>query len=183
MKRVIALAAGVAVATAYFVVSALPAFSADSGTVNVKLTVATPCITVGPSTGIDFTTSNGALEFSPSASNPKVYMSTTLMSVSNCGSTANVYVKGTNATSSTSSATWTLVEQGPVAKNVYHAGVVGQSPPASFPVFLSPTTSFLYRLMPAGATDSIAATLDMALVGSDGAGETMSFQISYTATL
>src|SRR4051794_3582673 len=84
--------------------SVLPASGAESGTVNAKVTIAAPCLTVGVvsltgATVLDMGTQQ--LGLGSSFAN--------FMSLTNCSTTAeNISARGTNATSTTSAATWAL---------------------------------------------------------------------------
>jgi hypothetical protein len=90
-------------------------------------------------------------------------------------------VKGTNATSTTSSATWNLSGSFSPAQNQFGLELRSSAGGGTF-VDLDPVDR-VWRTMPAGATDLIRTTIHMPTAGSDGGGETMTMQIVYTATL
>ena len=96
-----------ALATAGLIAGAVPAFTADTGSVTVTVTAqaaATPCITVGPST-LDF----GTLPFSTAGSLSTRFIgaSGTSPTVTNCGTAGqNLTMTGSNASSSSGS--WTI---------------------------------------------------------------------------
>lgn len=191
MKRLIAGAAGLAVATAYFVLSALPALGADSGTVNAQVTVASPCLTLDV-TSINF----GTGSFSQ-PSQAMTQLQNHQLNVSSCGTTSQgLFARGTDATASDGSdATWALI--GSAQSDLCTQGLNkyflsnylwnGSSQVAS--VGITPVnrqfvdqTSAGYRLA-AGGSLRIDQLLFMPCTGSAGAGKTMNFQLTYTATL
>jgi hypothetical protein len=178
MRRPI-LISGLAVTVACFVLSAVPAFSADSGTVNAKVTVASPCLQIsfaGGLTSIDYGTRPFSTSTSVSSSGWDAG------TVDNCaGSAENFSVKGTDATAT--DANWTLVDPLPCSAGVNKYTVtVDKSPLASGSVALSITNQLLVNV---GAGQSVALHpyIYMPCSGSDGAGKTMNFQIVYTASL
>jgi hypothetical protein len=167
MKRI----ALVLAAAAIFVVAAtaLPASAASSGSVAVKITVASPCLVVGPSSGIEFP----PMKFGDGGP------AKTDMSVDNCsGVDEDVYARGTNATGTSTNAVWTL--SGDFTNNVdlFNLTLTGTSQTLA----LDPQ-SRLWRTMGPGDSDSIRAYINMPTAGSGGAGDTMSMQIVYTASL
>ena len=177
MKR-LALAAACAAA---FAASALPAFgNGSSGTINATISVAAPCITVGPSTTVAF----------PSV--PFNSMSTTEdISFVNCSTVkTRVHVMGTDAVGPT--ATWELIEGLPTAcghdayrlfmrhgnneSRYYTTQVTKLNAPfrdlESFAVMFDP-----------GVANTTYSQLYMPCAGSNGGGEEMAFQIVLTASL
>jgi hypothetical protein len=181
MRRITAFAALV---SSTVVLSALPAFGADTGTLDAHVTVAAPCLTVQKISGgteLDF----GTLPFSPSAANPS-QKDTAYHQVTNCGTSPEaVHVRGTDATSSTSNVTWALSSSTPavgVSQNVYAMRVTSDATSQS--TLLATSNRLLFPTVAANTTNSLLlARLFMPLAGSAGAGETMNFQIIYTASL
>jgi hypothetical protein len=186
-SKITSTIAGLAVAASYFVLSGLPAFGADSGTVNAKVAVASPCVTVGPGTGVDF----GTLEFASTPQQVQGNQGNGTSTVSNCSpSGENIFVRGTNAAGA-SGASWSLVARTqPVGtcdlgtnKYVLKVNAYDSTWTTLFGgVDATPTSQALFQ-SGAGATANIDYDLWMPCSGSGGAGETMSFQIIYTATL
>jgi hypothetical protein len=190
MKRLIAIAGALTVAGAYFVLSALPALSADSGTVDASVSVAAPCLTVvvngpfGPQ--LNFGTRGFTTPTAVSGTNV-----TSAVSVTNCSTGAeSAYVRGTDARSTTSSATWTLqsgVYPCSVGANKYSLETHLRKADGTFPsgtgyAALTATNQLLESGVGPGSRDADIA-LAMPCSGSDGAGETMAFQITYSAAL
>lgn len=182
--------AAVASAVTALLAPALPAFGADNGTVNAKVTVAAPCLTVSftnPSvTALDFGTA--PFQSSPAASRSL----SNFFSVANCGASAeNVSARGTNAVSATSTASWALEgtpltsrcsTQGP---NTYYLTTELTNPTNTgwLPTtFLSTSDQTVASAVSPGSRP-VTVSLAMPCPGSAGAGETMNFQFIYTASL
>jgi hypothetical protein len=173
MRGALVVLAGSAVAVSYFAMSSLPAFSADAGTVNATVTVAGPCLTV-PTTTIDFK----SLRFSSPTSN--VTGAETVGYTSCSAAAQKVFARGTDATGT--SATWTLTSYStPCADAVNKYGV--ELHVAGQRVTLRATDQEIETLAPGlpGATTMLELT--MPCQGSTGGGQTMSFQVHFTATL
>jgi hypothetical protein len=152
--------------------TATPILAADNGTVDASVTVATPCLLVTPSS-LDF----GTLAFNSTASQPVTY--------TNCGITyERVYGKGTDATGT--AATWTLNPTfgscGPGSADQYGLYVATYSGATFTPVNLSTTDALLESVAPNSAGVGDQLFIRMPCAGSGGGGETMSFQVTYTAT-
>jgi hypothetical protein len=174
-KQRVALAVAFAVATPALATS--PALGAEDGTVHATVTVGAPCITL-PTTSVEF----GTLTFS--TPDTWSFKETPPMSVINCsGIPVDLLVRGTDATSATSAATWNLYgdgsgscSQGPNAYGVGHVhGDYGYD-------HLTNLDQAAATGVPSGGRHSYRLTLLMPCTGSDGAGETMSFQAIFTAT-
>jgi hypothetical protein len=189
MKLAVSLVAVLALATSCFVTSVVPAFGADSGIVSAKVTVAAPCITVSPTTAVDFGT-HAFTATGPVNTTPQEQGGGT-SSVSNCGGGAeNVAVKGTNA-NAPSGAAWSLVARTqPVGtcdlgtnKYVLKVNAYDTTWQTLLAGFDATSTSQLLTNAGAGATVNIDYDLWMPCSGSSGGGETMTFQIVYTASL
>jgi hypothetical protein len=173
--------AGVAVVATYCVLSALPAFGADSGTVSAKVTVAAPCITVNGTAatdGINF----GTRAFStPTAA---VGISNADTTLSNCAAlTENIYAKGTDAAGP--GATWTLVDARASNPCTYGIDKYGVAVPTLAPgnVALTTPDQLLGSAGPGAIPKVMSTLLAMPCTGSSGAGQTMNFQVVYTASL
>lgn len=148
--------------------NAAPTFAADTGSVEATVTVATPCILV-ITTAIDFGST-------PFANPDPVGISSAGVSYQNCSdSIEHIWVGGTDATGP--SATWELDGQAPATC----AGTLN-----AFQLwFANLYVSEEYReleLLGANASNAHSAQLYMPCVGSDGAGQTMSFQLTLSAT-
>jgi hypothetical protein len=175
---------------------AIPAFTADSGTLTVGVTAeapATPCVTVTPDT-IDF----GTLPFStPTARITRE--AATMARVTNCGAASqNVMAAGTDAASS-SGGSWNL-------------GLWSDAPPEGNPCVVGPnlyflntnttagavvvtrstitkTSAFLLApglapaVWPASASTDIGLELTMPCRGSNGGGEAKTLSITFTAVV
>jgi len=157
---------------AIWVATALPAFAADSGNIDAHVTVAMPCLEIiDPTTDIDF----GTLGFSQDAG---LIQGQTSIKYANCSAAeSRVWAQGTDATGT--SATWTLYSAltgspctwGP---NTYGLSLAG---------LVLGTTSIELPGTLAGNTDKTSLYyLSMPCAGSDGAGETMNFRVTLTAT-
>lgn len=176
MTRTFRIASVLAFAICCFVASAVPVFSADSGTVAATVTAATPCITVTPAS-----VSFGTAGFSNS-STATVADSTGSMSFTNCGSAKErVFGRGTNATGG--GTTWTLMTASSptnpctVGINTYQQSTfVGSSE-----VIITDTNANLIDLN-GGANFTLGGRIRMPCAGSAGAGNSMSFSYIYTAT-
>jgi hypothetical protein len=179
--RALVLTAGFFLAAVYSTFSALPARANESATVNAKVTVASPCLTVSftnPSaTGLDF----GTLAFGSGAGQGNFF------SVTNCSTAQeSISARGTDATSSTSTAAWTLDDTffgGPTCsttpstnKYALDTNFAGQTGV----VRLSKSDKLVQAIAP-GPT-SVHVSVAMPCSGSAGAGETMNFQFVYTAS-
>jgi hypothetical protein len=178
MKRVIrSVVAGLGVAGAYFVLSALPALANESGTVDAKVTVSSPCITVGPAAAVDFGVLGLGSKFAEASPKP---------TYANCSAaTETIWARATDATSTTSSANWTLTFPTPTcnagddAPNQYQlqlGPMVGQG------IILEKTSKTFASNVSAGASSPIHFFMYTPCSGSAGAGETMTMQLILTAT-
>ena len=148
--------------------SASPA-TADDATVEAQVTVATTCITVDP-TSIDY----GILSFS------EVGAATT--SFTNCSAQSqDIFVRGTDASSTTSGATWTLGSSLSCDRLNEYALHVDDLSTLLGPVSLIANNQSLSTEVPSAAVREVNADLSMPCTGSDGAGETFTFSIIFTA--
>lgn len=160
--------------------SALPAFGDNTVTVSAKVTVASACLTVSPQS-IDF----GTMPFPTSGTfTPQGGNALQQPTLTNCGvADETVYARGTDAVSSTSTAKWTLIDYSvwasPGGTNLYTLALLENS---GFTLSLT-TTNAQWRALSGGATDTHSVGIQMPRTGSDGAGETMTMQVVYTASL
>jgi hypothetical protein len=181
VNRALVFAAGSVLAAACCAFTALPARANESATVNAKVTVASPCLTVSftnPSaTGLDF----GTLGFGSAAGQGNFF------SVTNCSTAQeSISARGSDATSSTSTAAWTLDDtffglstcSTSPSTNTYGLDTKFQGQVGV--IRLSKADKLVQAIAP-GPT-SVHVTLTMPCSGSDGAGETMNFQFVYTAS-
>jgi type 1 fimbria pilin len=167
MKRLITLV-GIA-ATAVLAAAAAPAFTADQGTVNLTVQVASPCITVSPDS-----TSFGAKSFSVSAESPSSTDAADRPQVTNCSASAeSLFVSGTDAVGSLG-AKWALGTPETIGANRYGLKVAGQAATKSNQALGGP--------LAAGDLRRDTLVLFMPIAGSDGSGQTMSMSLTYTAT-
>jgi hypothetical protein len=181
-RRFGVLFAGIVTAVGVFSATSTPAFSADSGSVSATVTPSAPaCITLDKAAinfpSFPFSTS-GRVSTNPPGSFYQV-------TVSNCGSAdINVFGKGTDATNSGQTVTWTLdnsfSEPCAIGLNKFQLSV--SSANGGWGKLLSTTDQSLVALG-AGQAATIAHTLRMPCTGSGGAGQAMSWQFIYTATL
>lgn len=174
MRRLNRLAAAVALTTA-LASSPITALAADSGTVDAQVTVATPCIIVSP-TAVDF----GTLSFTTLAVQGYSQRSIQLQ---NCGtSPEQVYVRGTDATLG-GSTVWSLVAADPCSGGLNEYFLRARDNSNTGPFVGLTTTDQALETVSAGSN---ALTNELQLVmpctGSDGAGQTVTFQAIFTAT-
>lgn len=151
--------------------SATTTLGADNGSVDATVTVATPCIVVTPSV-LDF----GTVPFGGLASQPLQYM--------NCGQAdENIYGRATDA--SGASGTWTLdpLRASCAASpgvNHYRLDLYANANALVRPLGLVDSSIELLGSGASSVDSSIA--IFMPCAGSDGIGDAMSFQITFTAT-
>jgi hypothetical protein len=168
MKRRLYIGTGLGAAVA-LLAAAAPAFTADQGTINMSVQVASPCITVSP-TDVSF----GTKSFSPSAESPVSTDGSDRPAVRNCAtSTESLYVRGSEAVGSLG-ARWALGTPETIAVNRYGLRVNGQAVALSNDPFGTPLAAADTRLA--------LPILFMPLAGSDGSGQTMSMSVTITAT-
>jgi hypothetical protein len=155
--------------------SASPMLAAEDGAIDAQVTVATPCIIVSPAS-LDY----GTLPFS-SAGNPGY--GARAIQLQNCGSSAEqMFARGTDATIGDSTV-WALVNADPCtgAPNEYFLRARDNSNTGPF-VGLT-TTNQVLETVGAG-NDALTNELQLVMpcVGSDGAGQIVTFQAIFTAT-
>jgi hypothetical protein len=178
-RQSVAIAVALAVATPAVVAS--PALGAEDGTVHATVTVGAPCITLD-TTSVDF----GTVAFNS-------WRQTDTMFVTNCsGIPVDLLVRGTDATSATSTATWSLYQDsfvdqcapyavGPNHYRLSHLEI--RDGAASVPpVHLANSDQTVREGVPDAGQHAYKLHLLMPCTGSDGMGETMSFQAIFTAT-
>lgn len=171
--RYLGICAVVVMALAMWAGSAVPAFSADSGTVNAQVSVATPCITVSPTT-IQF----GTHAFSAGSESTT---GAAAIGYASCAPIAEkIFAKATDATGA--DATWSLTSAWICnAVNTYNVRIWQTTSPSAL-VQLTKANQELESLG-VGATGTFGYFgLAMPCTGSSGAGQTMSLQVIFTAT-
>jgi hypothetical protein len=182
------LCATAALAALTLAAGALPALTADSGTVTLSITIqaaASPCLTVGPA-AVDF---DGPKAFST----PSAYVTSDSLgtvTLTNCGTVPeNISEAGTDAAGPSGS--WALTQRAPgnpcsVGTDAYFlwANAVNgafQSAPVSRQPTVLRDSSGQPAVWNGGASTQTNFTLFMPCQGSNGAGETKTFSINYTA--
>lgn len=154
--------------------SAVPALASDSGTVEAQVTVATPCIIVTPASA-DF----GTLPFSSPIS---LSQGLQPIQLQNCGTAGEqLYTRGTDA-SVGPTAIWALVPAtctGTLNQFALKAKDDSNTGPN---VDLTTTDQFLETVAGGGNALTNRIDLTMPCAGSDGIGETLTFQAIFTAT-
>lgn len=161
-----------AVFAAVWIIPATATYASDNGTVDAQVTVAMPCLEItDPTTTIDF----GTLHFSPSTDT--LVQANTSVTYHNCsGAEARVWAQGTDAQGTT--ATWGL--DNPLSGGPCEWGVNRYR--LTLGVVLGTTAVEIDSALAGDASASKLYYLTMPCAGSDGAGETMSFQLTLTAT-
>lgn len=153
-------------------VAAGPAMAADSGQIAAEVTPAAPCVTVGGNLNYGVAPfSTLALAVNRNASS----------SFTNCSVQAEkIFVRGTDATSASSNATWRLTGALPcqIDTNFYAVSANDGSAGAN----VSTTDQPLSSNMAAQTTKTLSTTLNMPCSGSAGMGEKMNFSIIITAS-
>jgi hypothetical protein len=175
-------------AAALVALAASPVGAADNGSVTGTVTVAQggACLVVGAST-VDF----GTNPFSSLTTGSPVYEGTydggssNRLQLQNCGAVdETVLVRGTNATSASSSTTWTLTPYGPCSMppNYYGLFAVWDTTSGTDNINISTGDAELSSgAIPAGGSLSSGNWIMMPCEGSDGAGESFELAIYYTA--
>ena len=196
----IPLAAALMIVATTFAPAALPASADESGMVNAQVTVASPCILLDE-TSIDY----GTAAFGTSAA--EVHLTpppSSWPTFTNCSSSGEyVGIRATSAVGS-SGAAWALTglignpcTVAPPGKNVYSVDAVGVNA-SGFIIAKGQSgsgglknQSKLFYAYPAGATAVLFASnqatrlltdIWMPCAGSDGAGQTMTFSFTLTAS-
>jgi len=156
------------------------ALAANAGGVQATVTVATPCITVSP-VSVDF----GTLGFSPDNGAPAAGFQG--LSYTNCGASAEqIFGRGTDAHGPGGTPTWSLdPTPGTICParglNNYRLGVQSTLQPTLIADFT--TTDQAIETVAANANGLINRLyIHMPCAGSSGAGVTMTFQATFTAT-
>lgn len=186
-KRWLGTIGGLAVAA--LAVGAVPALTADNGTVTVTVTAeaaAAPCLALGTTT-MDF----GTLAFStPAADNGR----NQAVGLTNCGTAnENITASGTNATSAAGA--WALVQRPPnqvicsIGPNKYSLVVSWYEPgDTDYRIYTELTTTAAMLANSSGPyvfqpTQPVPARLGMIMPcqGSNGPGETKNFSVTFTA--
>ena len=171
MQKLAALASGLVLVAA----TAGPALAQDNATVSAHITVDAPCLTVNTTTA-DF----GHAPFSTGIAQTR----TAIVNYSSCSSvTERVFAHATDAAQSDGPATWQLVsataECQALGLNHYKVSLLQADNTA---VGLQTTDTYVQDVPGNGSSDYPRVVLTMPCSGSDGAGVTMDFSITYTAT-
>jgi hypothetical protein len=169
----------IAVATAAFVLSAVPAFGDSTGAVAMSIEVAAPCVTISPAS-VTFPSK----PFSPSPTSPVFSIANTEHGVTNCSAGGEqIFARGSNATG-TSGASWTLADAtSAIGVDKYALRLEGTSSEGWKGVVTLSLADQLVKALGAGSSLTFGAGLYMPTVESSGAGQTMSMSVTYTATL
>lgn len=167
-RRIVLAAACAAV----WIVPATTTYATDNGTVDAQVTVAMPCLEItDPTTTIDF----GTLGFS--ASTDSVVQGSTTVTYHNCSAMeSRVWAQGTDAQGTT--ATWAL--DNPLTGTPCAWGVNRYR--LALGLVLGTTAVEIESALAGDASATKFYYLTMPCAGSDGAGETMSFRVTLTAT-
>jgi hypothetical protein len=186
VERLVRVGAFAAV-SAVFLVWAMPSFSADSGTVNARVSVAAPCLTATVTWPSAPTLDFGSQSFTTPAQ-PGGTSLNDAVSITNCGSgSENVLVRGTDATTTTSSAAWQLQSTDAtcsVGANKYFVNTTIRDANGQkvYPATTLTTANQLLANIGTGSR-SVTPLMIMPCSGSTGAGDSMSFDIVFTASL
>jgi hypothetical protein len=182
-----------ALATAGLIAGAVPAFTADSGTVAVTMTAqpaATPCVTVAPP-ALDF----GTLAFSTSGALSRRFVGGAGVSptVANCG-TADQFMTITGSNATGTSGSWTISGDADGTNQCPTVGrfnLTGHREADANQEIRLTTSPVLVRAVGGvgpyvqgpGLSDNFGFTLDMPCQGSNGAGEQKSLTLTFTAAI
>jgi hypothetical protein len=189
-RRILPVLGALVLGTACLLLSAGPALTASTGTVNVTVSVAEPCVTIGGGTAVDF----GTKPFWASATlAPIGYTAQPYLTIQNCGGGAEkIYARGTDA-AGLNGPSWALSDTyygsicPAVGPNVYSLAIRTGNPANVF-TSLSKTNKQLpldtggISDWGAGYSQIDALELYMPCTGSSGAGATMAMQVTYTAS-
>lgn len=169
----------IAVATAAFVSSAVPAFGDSTGSVAMSIEVAAPCVTISPAS-VTFPSK----PFGASPTSPVNSFASQEHGVTNCSAgSEQIYARGSNATG-TSGASWTLVNGSlSIGVDKYALHLEGTSSEGGKAVLTLSLADQLAKALGAGSSLTFLTTLTMPTAESSGAGQTMSMSVTYTATL
>lgn len=182
-----------AVAAAALAAGAVPAFTADTGSVTVTITAqpaATPCITVAPPT-MDFQTM--AFSTAGALSTRFVGGSGTSPTVANCG-TADQFLTITGSDASGTSGSWAIsgAARGTnPCPTVNSFNLTGHREADANQNILLTTSPVLVRAVGGvgpyvqgpGVSDNFGFTIDMPCQGSNGAGEQKTLNVTFTAAI
>lgn len=164
------------VAAAWLAVTVLPTLGNDTGTVNATVATPSPCMTLDQS-AVDF----GTHPFGTDSS----IVSWQQVAVQDCSSLdQSLMISGTDASSTTSGASWALSAQANpclVGPNVYR--MAASHPADSVAASLNHQVYDALGHVPADGSGIIDLGLVMPCEGSDGQGETMTFDINFLVTI
>jgi len=155
----------------------------SSGTVPAQVEVAAPCITIDAPGSVDY----GTLAFSTDPNSPRIKRGSPDLGFNNCGvGDEHVFVNGMDArdtfpTPDPPTAVWSLVGGSTCPQLNQYRINVSQPTTTGTGIVLSNELQEL-EVLGAGAADQQSTDLFMPCSGSDGAGKTMGFFITLTAT-
>ena len=180
-------------AAAGLAAGAVPAFTADTGSVNVTITAqptAAPCITVAP-TSLDF----GTLAFSTAGALSRRFIGGSGFSptVTNCG-TAGQAMTITGSNASGTSGSWTIsgaADGTNPCPTIDRFNLTGHREADANQEIRLTTSPVLVRdvggaqayVQGPGLSDNFGFTLNMPCQGSNGAGEQKSLTLTFTSTI
>jgi hypothetical protein len=177
-RRLLGCALTAAAAGTVFAASAVPVFSADTGTVTATVTAAAPCLTISGASSVDF----GTGAFSDAQSQPtQLTKPVGTATLNNCsGAGEQIFARATNATGdAVPPAVWSLT----TAAHPCSGGAdkfAASTRDAAGDVALDLINSPFVSLDPNEAR-GVGFSILMPCAGSSGAGQTMSFSYVYTA--
>lgn len=185
IRRTLALVVLVAATVVAWAASALPAFGADSGTVDATVTVATPCILISPPT-VDFGSMafrDGSEEYADLVANPQT------IGYTNCSEAAeNIFARGTNAADANgATASWALdpgLASCPQTPDVFGMALTDATlGGVQLALDNAQLEGALAPALAPGATGGFNMWhVIMPCTGSSGAGATMAMSVIFTAT-
>jgi hypothetical protein len=157
-----------------FGASAVPAFSGDTAVVTAKISAAAPCVQVTPS-AVDFGSANFSTDSAAS------YSKTQQVDVTNCGSSAQQLFGRANDANGPRS-TWNLVTTATCpGSNTYGIREGTSAGGATNPI--ASDLGVLAASMASGDKRPEVLRVLMPCTGSTGGDETMTFNVTFVATL
>jgi hypothetical protein len=190
MRRRTLIIGALAAAAALFALTALPAAANETGTVTAKVTVMAPCVAVSViwpgGAPLDF----GTRKFT-TATQPGGVNLTAPVRITNCAAGAeDILVRGTDANSTSSTAHWELqatlatcsVGVDKYGLDTQVRDTAGNTVAGKDHAVVTKQNTPLASAFEPGDRDADIG-LWMPCTGSGGAGETMSFDIVYTAAM
>lgn len=177
MKRTLAL---LGVASLWLLATAAPSIGADNGTVNATVSTPAPCMTLDQ-TGIDF----GIAPFSPAGVNNELGAGVVVTNCAGAVVDETLWIDATDANSTSSSALWTLIAplnwSNPICPNLNQFHLQAQTPGLTYSVGAGAFQAL--EPIPGAGSLPVDLTVRMPCEGSDGQGETMTFDINFLVTI